>query len=273
MTVINTNIASLKARLYGLTAQSGQELSMQRLSSGRRINSSSDDAAGSAVAMKLDAQLQGQKAAIKTATDAIALLKTQEAGVKQFVNIIHRIKEIAIQMANGTYSDADRALAQSEVDQLTAQFTMAAAGTQFNSKAILNGNAAATYTIQAGANASESFTIDVIEGATLATTLSANSDVTSQANAILTADASPAILQTTMENLATIGASINRLLTTINNLSNSSNNTEKALGRISDADFANETAKLTKEQLLVQVSNQMLSNANKSKSILVQLLE
>jgi len=273
MTSINTNTAALKARLYGVNAQSGQDLAMQRLSSGRRINTSSDDAAGAAVAMKLDAQLQGQKASIKTAADAVALLQTQEAGVKQFVDIVHRIKELAIQMANGTYSDGDRALAQREVDQLTDQFAMIASGTKFNSKEILNGTAAATYTIQAGPNASDTFTIDVIRGALLATMLPTVSNVTSQADASLTADTAPSVIQTMSENLATIGASINRLTSTINNLSSASNNTEIALGRVSDADFATESAKLVKEELLVRVSNQMLSTANQNKNLVLQLTE
>jgi flagellin len=99
------------------------------------------------------------------------------------------------------------------------------------------------------------------------------SNVTSQVNASLTADTAPAVLQTMTENLATIGASINRLTSTIRNLSNASNNTEIALGRISDADFATESAKLVKEQLLVQATNQMLSAANRSKSLLAQLFE
>ena len=273
MTVINTNMAALKARLYGVNALGSQEVAMQRLSSGARINSSSDDAAGIAVAMKLNAQLQGQKAAIKTAADAVALLKTQEAGVKQFINIVHRIKELAIQMANGSYTDADRAHAQLEVDQLTDQFAMAASGTLFNSKEILNGTTATTYTIQAGANASDSFTINVIQGATIAGMLPSVSNVTNQANATLTADTAPSILQTMMEYIATIGASVNRLTSTIDNLSNASNNTEKALGRISDADFATESAKLTKEQLLVKISNQMIATANQRQNTLVQLLE
>jgi flagellin len=272
MTSINTNTAALKARLYGINAQGGQELAMQRLSSGRRINFNSDDAAGAAVAMKLDAQFQGQTAAIKTAADAVALLQTQEAGIKQFVGIVHRIREIAIQMANGTYSAVDRALAQSEVDQLTDQFAMAASGTKFNSKEILNGSTAATYTIQAGPNASDTFSIDVVEGATISTTLAAASIVTSQASATSTANTAPAILQTLSESLAVIGASINRLTSTINNLSNASNITTKALGRISDADFATESAKLIKEELLVRVTNQMLSTANQSKGLLAQLI-
>ena len=122
MTVINTNVSALKAQLAGQIAAGGFDSASRRLSSGKRVNSGADDAAGAAVAMKMNAQLMGQKAAIKTASDALSLLNLQEAAVEQFANITQRIKELSVQMANGTYSDADRALAQLEADQLVAQF-------------------------------------------------------------------------------------------------------------------------------------------------------
>ena len=118
MTVITTNNAALKAQLASKIADIKLTKSAQRLSSGRRINVGADDAAGSAVGLKLHAQLEGQKAAIKTASDAISLLKLQEAGTSQFVSIIERIRELSVQMASGSYTDTDRNLAQLEVDAL-----------------------------------------------------------------------------------------------------------------------------------------------------------
>ena len=275
MTVINTNSSALKARLAAQIAAGEVDSASNRLSSGKRVNSGADDAAGAAVAMKMNAQLMGQKAAIKTASDALSLLNLQEAAVEQFANITHRIKELGVQMANGTYSDADRALAQLEADQLVTQFQMVAANTRFNDLEIVNGTDGVTspYQIQVGANASDTFTIAVTPGATLSTMLPTFVDVTTQANAKQTFDTTLSILQTMNEQRAIIGASINRVLTSINNLSASSVKTEVAIGRIIDTDFALESAKLAKKQILAQSSNQMLSIANQSKDLMTQLIQ
>jgi len=274
MTVINTNVSALKARLAGQIATSKVDDAALSLSSGKRLNSGADDAAGAAVFMKMNAQLMGQKAAIKTAADALSLLNLQEAAVEQFANITHRIKELGVQMANGTYSDDDRALAQLEADQLVAQFQMVAANTRFNNLDIVNGTDGVTapYTIQVGANATDNFTIAVTPGATLSTMLPTFVDVTTQANAALTFDTTLSILQTMNEQRAIIGASINRMLSSINNLSLAAIKTEVAVGRVIDADFALESANLAKQQILAQSSNQMLSTANQSKELLTQLL-
>ena len=274
MTVINTNVSALKARLAGQIASGELNSASQRLSSGKRVNSGGDDAAGSAVAMKMNAQLMGQHAAIKAASDALSLLNLQEAAVTQFVDITHRIKEIGIQMANGTYSDADRALAQLEADQLVTQFQMVAANSRFNNLEIVNGTNGVTapYTIQVGPNATDNFDVGVTPGATLSLMLPTVVDVTTQANASSTFDTSMSVLQTMNEQRAIIGASINRMIASIDNLSSAAVKTEVAIGRIVDADFAKESANLAKQQILSQSSNQMLSVANQSKELLTQLL-
>ena len=274
MTVINTNVSALKARLAGQIATSKVDDAALSLSSGKRLNSGADDAAGAAVFMKMNAQLMGQKAAIKTAADALSLLNLQEAAVEQFANITHRIKELGVQMANGTYSDNDRALAQLEADQLVAQFQMVAANTRFNDLDIVNGTDGVTapYTIQVGADATDNFTVAVTPGATLSANLPTQVDVTTQAAAATTFDTTLSILQTMNEQRAIIGASINRMLSSINNLSSAAIKTELAIGRVIDADFARESANLAKQQILSLASNQMLSTANQSKELLTQLL-
>ena len=274
MTVINTNVSALKARLAGQIATSKVDDAALSLSSGKRLNSGADDAAGAAVFMKMNAQLMGQKAAIKTAADALSLLNLQEAAVEQFANITHRIKELGVQMANGTYSDDDRALAQLEADQLVAQFQMVAANTRFNDLDIVNGTDGVTapYTIQVGADATDNFTVAVTPGATLSANLPTQVDVTTQAAAATTFDTTLSILQTMNEQRAIIGASINRMLSSINNLSSAAIKTELAIGRVIDADFARESANLAKQQILSLASNQMLSTANQSKELLTQLL-
>ena len=273
MSVINTNNAALKSQLASKIADSKLTKSSQRLSSGRRINSSADDAAGTAVGLKLHAQLQGQKAAIKTASDAISLLKLQETGTSQFVSIIERIREISVQMASGSYSNSDRSLAQLEVDALKSQLELVASGTMFNNKQILNASSATNYEIQAGANKDESFTIAVIQGATLSTNVTADADVTTQSNALNTMAKMITHLQTAQEYRATIGASVNRLSTTINNLSESAVNTEVAFGRVVDADYARETINLAKQNVLANASQAMLANANQSKRLVIMLVD
>ena len=274
MTVINTNTSALKARLAGQIANSEVDTAALRLSSGKRLNFGADDAAGAAVFMKMNAQLMGQKASIKTAADALSLLNVQEVAVEQFANITHRIKELGVQMANGTYSDADRALAQLEADQLVSQFQMVAANTRFNELQVVNGTAGGTpYTIQVGPNASDTFTLAITPGATLSTMLPTFVDLTTQTNATQTFDTTLSILQTMNEQRSVIGASINRMMASINNLSSAAVKTEVAIGRIIDADFALESAKLAKHQILSQSSNQMLSIANQSKNLLAQLLQ
>ena len=273
MTIVNTNNAALKAQLASKIANVKLTESGERLSSGRRINSSADDAAGSAVGLKLHAQLQGQKAAIKTASDAISLLKLQEAGTSQFVTIIGRIRELSIQMASGSYSDNDRSLAQLEVDALSSQMAKVASGTMFNNKQILNASSSTTYQIQAGSKKNETFTITVIQGATLSTNVSSDADVTTQLNARSTMNKMLTHSQTAKEYLATIGASINRLSSVINNLSSSAVNTEVAFGRVVDTDYAREAINFAKQNVLTSVSQQMLANANRSKRLITMLLE
>ena len=273
MSVINTNNAALKSQLASKIADSKLTKSAQRLSSGRRINSSADDAAGTAVGLKLHAQLQGQKAAIKTASDAISLLKLQETGTSQFISIIERIREISVQMASGSYSNSDRSLAQLEVDALKSQIELVASGTMFDNKQILNASSATNYEIQAGANKDESFTIAVIQGATLSTNVTSDADVTTQSNARNTMDKMLTHFQTAQEYRATIGASINRLSTTINNLSESAVNTEVAFGRVVDADYARETINLAKQNVLANASQAMLANANQSKRLVIMLVD
>ena len=275
MTVINTNVEALKARLAGSIAAKKLDTASNRLASGLRVNSGADDAAGSAVSMKMNAQLMGQRAAIKAASDALSLLNLQEVAVEQFANITHRIKELGVQMANGTFSDADRALAQLEADQLVTQFQMVAANTRFNGLEIVYGTSGVTtpYSIQVGPKATDRFDLAVTPGATLSASLPAQVDLTTQANAVTTFDTMVSVLQTMNEQRAVIGAAINRMRVSINNLSSAAVKTEVAVGRIIDADFALESAKLAKQQILSQSSNQMLSIANRSKDLLTQLLE
>ena len=160
-------------------------------------------------------------------------------------------------MASGSYSDNDRSLAQLEVDALSSQMAKVASGTMFNNKQILNASSSTTYQIQAGSKKNETFTITVIQGATLSTDVSSDADVATQLNARSTMNKMLTHSQTAKEYLATIGASINRLSSVINNLSSSAVNTEVAFGRVVDTDYAREAINFAKQNVLTSVSQQM----------------
>lgn len=273
MTSVNTNISASNALLAMSNANKAQIQSAERLSSGRRINGGVDDAAGLAVSSKMNAIFMGQKAAIKTATDAVSLLKTQEAGVEQLINIMHRVRELAVQMSNGTYTDVDRGLAQLESDALLEQFEMVVTGTKFNEKQILNGAVGDTLDIQSGPTASETFTIAMVPGGTFHTVIIGNSmnKISSQSDAQNAVNALGGPINTFLEAKATLGSSINRLNHTISYLSQANVYTETANGRIVDADFAKEASINSKNTILYQIASQMLSIANDTKQNLLQL--
>lgn len=274
MITINTDISALNAQLANRNSFIGMNESAEKLASGKRLNSAKDDAAGMAVSSKMTAELMGQKVGISAASDAMSLLLVQETAVDQFSNIISRIHELAVQMANGTYVANDRAFAQLEVDRLVEQFVMVSSETKFNGVNITNGINGVTpgIRIQAGASADDTFTVNVVPGGTLSAMLPLVSNVTNQANAEQTLTTMVSALATMSEQKAMIGASINRLKTTIDNLTASSINSEMALGRIVDTDFALESQRLAKQQILNQSSNAMLVQTNNSKSALLQLI-
>jgi flagellin len=274
MITINTDISALNAQLANRNSFIGMNESAEKLASGKRLNSAKDDAAGMAVSSKMIAELMGQKVGISAASDAMSMLLVQETAVDQFSNIISRIHELAVQMANGTYVANDRAFAQLEVDRLVEQFVMVSSETKFNGMNITNGINGVTpgIRIQAGASADDTFTVNVVPGGTLSAMLPLVSNVTNQTNAEQTLTTMVSALATMSEQKAMIGASINRLKTTIDNLTASSINSEMALGRIVDTDFALESQKLAKQQILNQSSNAMLVQTNNSKSALLQLI-
>jgi flagellin len=275
MISINTDMSAIKAQLAHRMSSVGVFEASEKLTSGKRLNTARDDAAGLSVASKMGAELSGQKVAIKAASDATSLLLLQETAVKQLSDIVTRIHELAVQMANGVYEDSDRAFAQLEVDQLVEQSTMVSSAAKFNGVNIANGTTGVTpdLRIQAGAGVNDTFAVTIVPGATLSAMLSTGSDVTSQTNAQQTVTAMVSALSTMSKQKAIIGASINRLKATIDNLSASSLNSETALGRIVDTDFALEAQKLAKAQILNHSSNAMLSQTNNSKGVLLQLID
>ena len=251
MTSINTNVGALNARASTVSATEKMQRAMQRLSSGLRINSAADDAAGLAVAGKMESQLRGINMSIRNAQDGVGLIQTAEAGLNEIRNMVLRIRELAVQMANGIYEDTpDRDNAQLEVAALLNQVDLIAENTKFNNVALLDGSFT-TVNIQAGNNTAETIELSFIDVGQ--TGLSINgADVGSQASAVVVMGTMDTALNSIAAEQAKFGSLINRLNFSIANLSKASVTTEQAIGRVVDADFAAETTNLSKQQILTK---------------------
>ena len=276
MTVINTNVASLKARVNSINANNGMEKAMERLSSGQRINRAADDAAGLAVSSKMTAQLKGINMSVRNAQDGISLVQTAEAAMAEVMNMLTRMRELGVQMNNGVYTNADRVNANLEKNQLIAEITKVTDNTQFNNVTLLDGSYSKE--LRVGNLNTEVITVTILDMAvsTLATgaavTLSAMT-ISTQAGAAIAVTSLDKAISNLAEYQATLGAKQNRLEHTIAYLSNASVLTEQARGRIMDSDFATESSNLAKEQILNQAATAMLAQANQSKQSLMGLIQ
>lgn len=269
--VINTNVMSLNAQRNLTTSQNMMAQALQRLSSGLRVNSAKDDAAGFAIAQRFETQIRGINMGIRNANDGISMSQTAESALGEITGNLQRIRELAIQSANGSYSAADQDLLQVEVGERLGEIDRIVAQTTFNGAAVLQG--AGTISFQVGANANE--TVDVDLGATTvnSTGLGVNLvDVGSAGDAQAAIGSVDGALTTVATLAATLGASQNRLDSTVANLTAVSENLSASKSRIVDADFAAETANLTKAQILQQAGVAVLAQANAAPQSVLGLL-
>lgn len=281
MTVINTNISSLLAQVSLNAARAGAETAMERLSSGQRINSAADDAAGLSIASRMTAQITGIKAAIKNANDGISLMDTAEGAMAEITNMLQRMRELALQSANDTNSDNDRDASQAEIDALAAEIDRVAATTTFNGKLIVEGTYKANgVKLQVGASTETEATIEVKIGDMAAGALYTGNaggvgslDVTSNSDAKDAVDDIDDAIEYVNQQRSGLGAVRNRLDHTISNLTSISTNTAAARSRIMDTDYAEETSEMTKNQILNQASTAMLAQANKISQSVLSLLQ
>jgi flagellin len=262
---INTNVSSLNAQRNLNTSQSSLATSMQRLSSGLRINSAKDDAAGLAIADRMNTQIKGINVAIRNANDGISLAQTAEGALATVTDVLQRMRELAIQAQNGSNGTSDRANLDTEFQQLSAEITRIAAQTKFNGTAIV-GAGAGTQTFQVGANNGDTMTI------TTSTVATVTGDVTTQANASTAVSAIDTALDTITTSRATYGAAMSRFEFAISNLQITGENQSAARGRIMDADFAAETANLSRAQILQQAGTAMVAQANQLPQNVLSLL-
>ena len=274
MAVINSNIAALKASNASTAADKMLGQAMERLSTGKRINSAKDDAAGMAIATSMTSQVRGMNQAIRNANDGIALAQTAEGSLNEVTNMLQRVRELAVQSSSGTYQDTtDRAYMQAEVDELTAQIDQVISNSEFNGVVLFDASTA-TVTVQAGANSADTIDLTMAD----LTSLAASGGAAGSYD-VSTATAANTLLGTLDGELddissarSTLGAGQNRLESAVNNLTNTVTNLADARSRIEDTDYSAETTALAKSQILSQASTAMLSQANQSQQNVLSLL-
>jgi flagellin len=273
MSVINTNISAIRAANASNSANKMLGTAMERLSTGKRINSAKDDAAGLAIATSMTAQVRGMSQGIRNANDGISLAQTAEGALSEVSNMLQRVRELAIQSASGTYQDSDRTAMQSEVTALTEQIGDVLGDTKFNGNVLFSTSSGSdvTFDIQTGANSGETITLtsSAIDG----TNIDASAlDVSSASAASTTIDNVDLALADVNKTRASLGAGQNRLESAVNNLTNNVTNLSDARSRIEDADYSSETTQMAKAQILSQASTAMIAQANQSQQNVLSLL-
>ena len=283
---INTNLVSLNAQRNLSTSQASLATSMQRLSSGMRVNSAKDDAAGLAIAERMNTQVRGMNVAMRNANDGISMAQVGEGALGKVSDVLQRMRELAVQSANGTNSAADRVSLNEEFTQLAQEATRTLGGTQFNGQNILSSTATASF--QIGANATTDIDQLVIAGfdwtantsinAVLGSTVITGTDVpTMQVTDIATSQATISAIDSAINAVnsqrATFGAVQNRFENVIANIMVSAENQTAARSRIMDADYAAETANMSRAQILQQAGNAMVAQANQLPQQVLSLLQ
>ena len=290
MTVINSNISSLRAANASTAASKSLATSMERLSTGKRINSAKDDAAGLAISSSMTAQIKGMNQGIRNANDGISLAQTAEGALDEVTNMLQRMRELRVQSENGTYSSSDKQNIYAEQNALADQIRSVVKNTQFNGTALFTGTTPAgtakSFDIQTGANTNDKLTISIddLDFDDGANALSVVVDMAATGASGMVGDstlATPAVPSLTafdnaLKQVSTaragLGAVQNRLESAVNNMTSNATNLSDARSRIEDADFSTETTALAKAQILSQASTAMLSQANQSSQGVLKLL-
>ena len=275
MSTINTNVQSLNAQRNLAQSTGSLSTSMQRLSSGLRVNSAKDDAAGLAIAERMNAQVKGMNVAIRNSNDGISLAQTAEGSIGKIGDALQRMRELAVQSKNGSNTSADRDNLDAEFEQLNDEVGRLINGASFNGQKLLDGSVA-SFDFQVGTGNAAEDTIEITSSdlSTLASDAAlaagiAGADDSLAAAAITALDAAITTVSTARSNY---GASQNRFESVISNLQISSENLSAARGRIMDADFAVETSNLSRGQILQQAGTAMIAQANQLPQGVLSLL-
>jgi flagellin len=278
MSVINTNIAATITSNALAKNERAMGQAMERLSTGARINSAADDAAGLAISSKMTSQIRGLDQAVRNANDAVSMIQTADGAAIEITNMLQRMRELSVQAGNGTNTTTDISSLNTEFVALRDQIGAIVTNTQWNGSPILNGTGgtAGSFTFQVGANASQILTVAFGDFDLGSSVLGANITTTTTLTA--------ANVQTTITNLDTaivnvntqraiFGASINRLEYAMDNLANVSQNTAASRSRILDADYAAESTELARTQIIQQAGTAMLAQANQQAQSVLTLLK
>ena len=276
---INTNIVSLNAQRNLNMSQTSLATSMQRLSSGLRVNSAKDDAAGLAIAERMNAQVRGMNVAIRNANDGISLAQTAEGALSKVGDALQRMRELTVQARNSTNSGSDKDSLNKEFQQLSAEINRVLAGTTFNGHTILASTGTQTFQVGANTTANDTIainTVDMTTDASVTAVTAATTVIDSTTDATILAtviDSIDGALNLINDTRATYGASQSRFDSVISNLQQAVENQSAARSRIMDADFAAETAALSRSQILQQAGNAMVAQANQLPQQVLQLLK
>jgi flagellin len=274
MSVINTNVKSMVAQNAMTVNNRTLSKTMEQLSTGKRINAAADDAAGLAIANRMTAQIKALDQSVRNANDGISMMQTAEGATKEITTMLQRMRELSVQAANDSYSAGDRTAIAGEMTQLTSEITRVASNTQWNGMSILSGGTAySTMTFQVGTegDATSAITVGFTAMSAGALTISALSVSTS-----VQAQASIELLDTAITAVDTfrsgLGARINRLTSSADNLANIALNTSASRSQIEDTDYAKATTELAKSQIIQQAATAMLTQANQAPQSVLSLL-
>jgi flagellin len=282
---INTNSGSLIAQLNLSTSKAALQTSVQRLSSGMRINSAADDAAGLAIATRMNSQVKGMNIAVRNANDGISLAQTADGALSSVSDSLQRMRELAVQARNATNSNGDKDSLDKEFGELAKEVQRVLGGTSFNGKAVLGAGAGALdFQVGAGTTTNDTITVTTTDmTANANNTAGAGTDNAGTGRAVIDNTATTAAIGTVIDNLdkaidtvtserALYGATQNRFNNVVNNLQIAVQNQDTAKGRIMDADYASETANLSRANILQQAGTAMLAQANQQPQSVLSLL-
>lgn len=275
MSIINTNMSSLVSQKNLSHSRNALGTAMERLSSGMRINSAKDDAAGQAIANRMNSQIKGMAQAQRNANDGISMIQTTEGALNQINNNLQRVRELAVQAASDTNDIADRESIQTEITERINEIERVAKSASFNGIKLADGTNTSLQ-IQIGANteAEDSITINLTDATTTGLSVAdlTAGAVTDSGKAYETIDAVDAALKTVDTARSGLGATLNRFDSVISNLQNSETNLSAARSRIEDADYAKEVAEMTRAQILQQAGTSVLAQANQIPQGVLSLL-
>ena len=296
MAVVNTNISASLAQASLAKNERALSKAMEQLSTGRKINTAADDAAGLAISTRMSSQIIGLEQSVQNASDAISMIQTAESALDEITNMLLRMRELALQASNGTGSSADRDYLQDEFSRLKAEIDRIANNTEWNGRAVLNGNAGGTgvqnVSFQVGGKAGQTISVDfgyMVGGGHTSTSASTGASAiagivlsgiaisgTTTAAAQTAASAAMTGIDKAIENVsnqrASFGATVNQLTHSIDNLTQVSINAESTRSRIMDTDYAKSTSELAKAQIIQQAGTAMLAQANQLPAAVLDLL-